>query len=190
VQNYGHCPIQASVWALCGKPCTPVCIAFKQVLKVIREQRVAPRRIKRIANYRFHTAALECWRRCRWRPDLGRSLRVSSYVFADEFRVNPHFDLEFDYIIRKGIWRRIQRYTVRTEILPIFQTRVDNRSTCHFCILFTPKLPLPLRRSAPKSSTLLPSQTPLTTPNGTKIHPRVWPLLTCADRQMVHAKRL
>jgi len=28
---------------------------------------------------------------------------VSSYVFADEFRVNPHFDLEPDYITRKGI---------------------------------------------------------------------------------------
>jgi len=25
------------------------------------------------------------------------------YVFAHEFRVNPHFDLEPDYIIRKGI---------------------------------------------------------------------------------------
>jgi len=36
-------------------------------------------------------------------PDLGRSFRVSSCVFADEFRVNPHFDLEPDYIIRKGI---------------------------------------------------------------------------------------
>jgi len=31
-------------------------IKMKQVLKVIREQRVAPRRIKRIANYRFRTA--------------------------------------------------------------------------------------------------------------------------------------
>jgi len=27
----------------------------------------------------------------------------SSYIFADEFRVYPHFDLEPDYIIRKGI---------------------------------------------------------------------------------------
>jgi len=33
----------------------------------------------------------------------GGRLRVKSYVFADEFRVNPHFDLEPDYVIRKGI---------------------------------------------------------------------------------------
>jgi len=32
----------------------------------------------------------------------GRS-RVFRVTFADEFRVNPHFDLEADYIIIKGI---------------------------------------------------------------------------------------
>jgi len=34
---------------------------------------------------------------------FGKELRVSSYVFADEFRVNPHFHLEPDYITKKGI---------------------------------------------------------------------------------------
>ena len=48
------------------------------------------------------------------------------YVFARKFLFNPHFDLEPDYIIRKGIWHRIQRYTVQTEILPLFHTQVDN----------------------------------------------------------------
>jgi len=70
-------------------------------------------------------------------------LRLFWYIFAHEFLFNPHFDLEPDYIIRKGIRHRIQRYTVRTEILPIFHTRVDKRSMRHFCIVFTPKLPLP-----------------------------------------------
>jgi len=53
------------------------------------------------------------------------------YVFAREFCVNLHFDLEPDYIIRKGIWRIIQRYTVRTEILPTFHTRVECISQRH-----------------------------------------------------------
>ena len=48
--------------------------------------------------------------------------------FLREFRVNPNFDLEPDYVIRKGISRRIQWYTLRTEILPTFHTRVDRRS--------------------------------------------------------------
>jgi len=47
----------------------------------------------------------------------------------------------------------MQRYIVRTEILPILHTRVDNRSIRHFGIVFTPKLSLPLRRSPPKSNT-------------------------------------
>jgi len=42
------------------------------------------------------------------------------YVFVHKFLFNPHFDLEHDYIIRKGIRHRIQRYAVRTEILPVF----------------------------------------------------------------------
>ena len=70
-------------------------------------------------------------------------LRLFCYIFAHEFLFNPHFDLEPDDIIGKGIRHRIQRYTVRMEILPIFHTRVDNRSIRHFCIVFTPKLPLP-----------------------------------------------
>jgi len=36
----------------------------------------------------------------------------------------PHFDHELDYVIRKPIRHRIQRYTVHTEILPTFHTRV------------------------------------------------------------------
>jgi len=59
------------------------------------------------------------------------------YIFAHEFLFNPHFDLEPGYIIRKGIRHRIQRYTVRTEILPIFHTRVDYRSLCQ-CIRMSP----------------------------------------------------
>jgi len=64
-------------------------------------------------------------------------LRLFWYIFAHEFLFNPHFNLEPDYIIRKGIRHRIQRYTVRTEILPIFHTRVNNQSIHHFCIVFT-----------------------------------------------------
>jgi len=30
-------------------------------------------------------------------------LRLFCYIFAHEFLFNPHFDLEPDYIIRKGI---------------------------------------------------------------------------------------
>jgi len=48
---------------------------------------------------------------------------------------------------------------------------------------FTPKLPLPLRRSPLKSNTPLPSPTRLTTPNGIAIHPCVWPQFTPAERQ-------
>jgi len=72
------------------------------------------------------------------------------------------------YVIRKGIWRRIQPCNLRREILSTFHTRVDHRSVRHFCIVFTPKLPLPLRRSPPKVNTPIPSPTPLTTP---KRHP-------------------
>jgi len=41
---------------------------------------------------------------------------------------------------------------------PAFHTRVDNRSIRHFCIVFTPKLLLPLRRSPQKSNTPIPSR--------------------------------
>jgi len=47
--------------------------------------------------------------------------------FADEFRVNPHFDLEPDYVIRKSHFPRILRYIPRREILSTFHTRVENR---------------------------------------------------------------
>jgi len=59
-------------------------------------------------------------------------LRLFCYIFAHEFLFNPHFDLEPDYIIRKGIQHRIQRYTVRTEILLTFHTRVECISQRHY----------------------------------------------------------
>jgi len=52
-------------------------------------------------------------------------LRLFCYIFAHEFLFNPHFDLEPDYVIRKGIRHRIQQYTVRMETLPIFHTRLS-----------------------------------------------------------------
>ena len=52
--------------------------------------------------------------------------------FAHEFLFNPHFDLKPHYIIRKGIRHRIQRYTVRTEILSTFLTRVECTSLRHY----------------------------------------------------------
>jgi len=39
--------------------------------------------------------------------------------------INPHLDLEPDYIIRKRIKRRFQQYLVRTEIVSNFHTRVE-----------------------------------------------------------------
>jgi len=117
-------------------------------------------------------------------------LRLFRYVFAHEFLFNPHFDLEPDYIIRKGIRHRIQRCNLHREILPTFHTGVDHQSVHHFCIVFTPKLPLPLRRSPSKVNTPIPILTPLTTPNSIRIQSAVLPLLTCADRQMGQAKAL
>ena len=66
-------------------------------------------------------------------------LRLVCYIFAHEFLFHPTsmINLEPDYIIRKGIRHRIQRYTMRTEILPIFHTRVDYRSVSQ-CIRISP----------------------------------------------------
>ena len=115
-------------------------------------------------------------------------LRLFWYIFAHEFLFNPQFNLEPDYIIRKEIRQRIQRRNLCREILSTFHTRVDNRSIRHFCIVFTPKLLLPLRRSPPKSNTPIPSPTPLTTPNGIRMQSPVLSQLTSADRQMGQAK--
>jgi len=41
------------------------------------------------------------------------------------FLLNPQFDLEPDYIVRKPIKRRFQRYIVRTEIFSTFHARVE-----------------------------------------------------------------
>ena len=62
------------------------------------------------------------------------------------------------------------------------------------CPKFTPKLPLPLRRSPPLSNTPIPRPTPLTTSNGIRIQMAVLPQYTFrtdrqtgrqTDRQMV-----
>jgi len=37
-------------------------------------------------------------------------LRLFCYIFSHEFLFNLHFDLEPDYIIRKGIRHRIEQY--------------------------------------------------------------------------------
>jgi len=65
-------------------------------------------------------------------------LPVLCYVFVHKFLFNPHFDLEPDFIIRKGIRHRIQQYTVCTEILPIFTHKsiIDQYvsiSVCRHC---------------------------------------------------------
>jgi len=70
-------------------------------------------------------------------------LHLFCCVFALEFLFNLQFDLEPDYIIRKPLLRKIQRYILHREILSTFYTRVDNRSIHHFCIVFTPNCPFP-----------------------------------------------
>ena len=63
--------------------------------------------------------------------------------FALEFLFNPEFDLETDYIIRKPLLRRIQRYILRREILSTFHTRVDNRSSAISALYSPPNCPFP-----------------------------------------------
>jgi len=53
-------------------------------------------------------------------------LRVFKLLHSCTFRVNPYFDLEPEYIIRKGIRHRIQRCNLRREIL---STVLNYRST-------------------------------------------------------------
>jgi len=52
-------------------------------------------------------------------------LRVLSVKHLCTFLLNPHFDLEPDYIIRKPMQHRFQLYILRREILSIFHTRVE-----------------------------------------------------------------
>jgi len=47
-------------------------------------------------------------------------LRVFELLHSCAFCINPHFDLEPDYIIRKPIVQRIQRCNLRREILSTF----------------------------------------------------------------------
>ena len=55
-------------------------------------------------------------------------LGVFELLHSCTFRVNPHFDLEPDYIIRKPIVHRIQRCrpNLRREILSTFHTRHES----------------------------------------------------------------
>jgi len=70
---------------------------------------------------------------CIWPPRRAVLLLMSQWrccvcfvtFFSHEFLFKPHFDLEPDYITRKGIRHRIQQYTVHMEILPTFHTRVE-----------------------------------------------------------------
>jgi len=68
------------------------------------------------------------FRSCIWPPRSVALLLLSHcrccICFVTFFLFNPHFDLEPDYIIRKAIRHRIQRYTVHAEILSTFHTRV------------------------------------------------------------------
>ena len=67
-------------------------------------------------------------------PSIAAVVAASRYVafvllrFCTWISLQPHFDLEHDYIIRKPIWHRIQRCNLRREILSTFHTRVDHRS--------------------------------------------------------------
>jgi len=67
--------------------------------------------------------------RCKMSPGHSYSLhgpiamlRLFCYVFAREFLFNLQFDLEPDYIVRKGIRQRIQRCNLHREILSTFHT--------------------------------------------------------------------
>ena len=103
------------------------------------------------------------------------------YIFPHEFLFNLHFDLEPDYIIRKGMQHRIQRYTVRTEILSTFHTRVECISQRHWpietnacrdakkCHKPCQKQTLPLEARGLPSNTWMPGPIPLTTPNDSSI---------------------
>jgi len=111
-------------------------------------------------------------------------LRLFCYIFANEFLFNPHFDLEPDFIIKKGIWHRIQWYTVRmarkarkglysfllyasTEILPTFtHESIISVSVCRHCKVLDEnaercqkprqKQPLPLEACGRPSNTWIP----------------------------------
>jgi len=47
-------------------------------------------------------------------------LRLFCYVFAHKFLFNPQFDLEPDYIVRKGIRQRIQQCNLHREYCQLF----------------------------------------------------------------------
>jgi len=70
-------------------------------------------------------------------------LHLFWHVFVHGFLCNHQFDLELDYIIRKPLVCRIQRYIRHREILSTFHTRVDNRSIRHFAFYSPPNCPFP-----------------------------------------------
>ena len=103
------------------------------------------------------------------------------YVFVHKFLFNTHFYVEPDYIIRKPIVHRIQRYILHRVILSTFHTRVDHRSVHPFpieknrvqnsekCQKPCQKQPFPLEARGLPSNTWMPGPTPLTTPNDSSI---------------------
>jgi len=71
------------------------------------------------------------------------------------FLLNPYFDLEPDYIIRKPMKHRFQRHTVRTEIFSTFHARVEyisgeNMWFCPLCYNLASRNSLLLRATKPK----------------------------------------
>jgi len=54
-----------------------------------------------------------------------RKIHQKRCYIVRKFLLNPHFDLESDYTIRKPIKRRFQRYIVRSEIFSTFHARVE-----------------------------------------------------------------
>jgi len=51
--------------------------------------------------------------------------RTDTVLHFCTFLLNPHFDFEPDYIVRKPRQRRFQQYIVRTEIFSTFHARVE-----------------------------------------------------------------
>ena len=62
-------------------------------------------------------------------------MRVFYCYIRVHFASTPTLILNIDYIIRKPIVHRIQRYIPHREILSTFHTRVDHRSVRHLCII-------------------------------------------------------
>jgi len=102
---------------------------------------------------------------------------------------NPSIDLEIEYIFGKPMKRRFQWFILRTEILSTFQVRVDYisvqkiRHSAHSnhwgrkCWKI-PKIASTFWGTWTPSNTWMPVATPLTIPNGIRIHSAVLPQYT------------